>query len=380
MAAVGALMAASHSARGAAMVFEAEPSNDNILTATELAIGEMARGSIDPITDIDWWYLPGNLTGDLVFAFADTSGSSQGKDSLLHAMDNSLVMIEMDDSDGPGAASVIAGAIVPLNGHVLFGISEDGANAEITPYTIHVSIVDPAAANPEVEPNDAVAMAQTYAGPMMTGSVTGADFDVFSFPATMGDEIVVIVDDDPDDDGTLTDTHLDLIDTDGTTILGTGDNTNASDGNALGAIPAPASGTFFLRISHGGGAADSDYRFVILVDGESPACADLDGDGICNGADNCPSVANPLQADSDFDGIGDACEGGIGPDQDGDGIPDAIDNCVVEFNPAQDDYDGDGVGDVCDTMCGLGALPLGPMMVVGLVAAKRRGRRRRRAA
>jgi hypothetical protein len=36
-------------------------------------------------------------------------------------------------------------------------------------------------------------------------------------------------------------------------------------------------------------------------------CPDSDGDGTCNQVDNCPSVANPNQADSDNDGQGDAC-------------------------------------------------------------------------
>ncbi len=36
---------------------------------------------------------------------------------------------------------------------------------------------------------------------------------------------------------------------------------------------------------------------------------DLDGDGIPGCVDNCAAVANPNQADSDGDGIGDACEG-----------------------------------------------------------------------
>jgi hypothetical protein len=37
-------------------------------------------------------------------------------------------------------------------------------------------------------------------------------------------------------------------------------------------------------------------------------CPDTDGDGVCNAVDNCPTVANLNQADSDNDGIGDACE------------------------------------------------------------------------
>jgi hypothetical protein len=35
---------------------------------------------------------------------------------------------------------------------------------------------------------------------------------------------------------------------------------------------------------------------------------DSDGDGIDNAADNCPLVANPDQADTDHNGIGDACQ------------------------------------------------------------------------
>ena len=35
---------------------------------------------------------------------------------------------------------------------------------------------------------------------------------------------------------------------------------------------------------------------------------DFDGDGIPNALDNCPAVSNPSQADSDGNGIGDACQ------------------------------------------------------------------------
>jgi cysteine-rich repeat protein len=37
-------------------------------------------------------------------------------------------------------------------------------------------------------------------------------------------------------------------------------------------------------------------------------CDDSDGDGWCDASDNCPSVANPFQIDTDADGEGDACD------------------------------------------------------------------------
>ena len=118
---------------------------------------------------------------------------------------------------------------------------------------------------------------------------------------------------------------------------------------------------------------------------------DVDGDGVLNEMDNCPTLANPSTAEYDGDGMGDECD----PDDDNDGVPDILDcepknedvfpgadetcvvldidcdgdlyndlegcvqqcedglipgqdNCPLICNPAQKDYDTDNVGDACD--------------------------------
>lgn len=82
---------------------------------------------------------------------------------------------------------------------------------------------------------------------------------------------------------------------------------------------------------------------ILLEPGEA---VDSDEDGILDSADNCPSVANPEQQDSDLDGIGNACEGE--PDADGDEIPDETDNCPEVSNAEQTDTNEDGIGDACE--------------------------------
>ena len=81
---------------------------------------------------------------------------------------------------------------------------------------------------------------------------------------------------------------------------------------------------------------------------QGASCAELDGDGdgILDGSDNCPQVANADQINTDGrDDGGDACDG----DDDEDGIPDAEDNCPLTPNSDQANSDGlDDGGDACD--------------------------------
>ena len=65
------------------------------------------------------------------------------------------------------------------------------------------------------------------------------------------------------------------------------------------------------------------------------AGVDRDEDGIFDGVDNCPGIANGGQEDTDGDGIGNAC-----------------DDCPTVGNPGQSDRDANGIGDACDDPTG----------------------------
>jgi hypothetical protein len=73
---------------------------------------------------------------------------------------------------------------------------------------------------------------------------------------------------------------------------------------------------------------------------------DDDNDSVVDALDNCPSVANPDQLDTDSDTLGDLCD----PDDDGDGTPDAMDCAPLDAQV----YPGavevcDGKDNECDT-------------------------------
>lgn len=129
------------------------------------------------------------------------------------------------------------------------------------------------------------------------------------------------------------------------------------DGRAVRFLAQPGSAyriyfnpdrSVFVSTAEGGNlSGDQDIvRTNSSAANENPAyvMADGDGDGLPDIRDNCVSLANADQVDTNSNGRGDACD-----DFDRDGRVNSTDNCMNQPNGAQVDEDGDGIGDVCDS-------------------------------
>ncbi len=88
------------------------------------------------------------------------------------------------------------------------------------------------------------------------------------------------------------------------------------------------------------------------------AADDADRDGACGDADNCPSLGNPDQLDADDDRLGDTC-----------------DNCRTVPNPDQADRNSDGAGDACQPLLILSSIRQdgGDELEVGILAVDPQG-------
>ena len=93
-------------------------------------------------------------------------------------------------------------------------------------------------------------------------------------------------------------------------------------------------------------AIDSPCEVPTPTPTPTPAPNDGDGDGVPDVDDNCPTVPNLDQADTDLDEFGDAC-----------------DNCPSIANADQADFDADDAGDACDDSDGNGFIDLVELFV-----------------
>jgi hypothetical protein len=101
----------------------------------------------------------------------------------------------------------------------------------------------------------------------------------------------------------------------GKVVITTGSCTAILPGAALDTSVAGGF-AFGVQTVDGNGNKNEKWSYFTVL-------PDADGDGVADSSDNCPSVANANQVDSDGDGKGDACD----TDDDNDSVLDSNDSC-----------------------------------------------------
>jgi subtilisin-like proprotein convertase family protein len=173
-----------------------------------------------------------------------------------------------------GSGSVVAGAPITQDGKVYAKVTADGDDP-ITDYKLYQTVADPGQTHPDSDGNlnDSVfrAAAPTV-GRVVTGNVAGTDRDRFSFDAKAGKRYVVMLDQDPERDGTITSTRLKAYTVGGViTNSPLAQNISVVGGNAIGPFSVGADQKLVVDVENTGVGAGTSYRFVVAEfnDGDS---------------------------------------------------------------------------------------------------------------
>ena len=244
---------------GQGFVAEVEP-NDTSAQATPLGSSSaVARGSVFPNGDIDWYSFTA-AAGDRVYAAVMTSFSaSASTDSQLRIFAaDGTTLIEFDEDDGSlgTLSSTIAGATLPSAGTYFVQVKHFSATSTLRPYQLHFRLQS-GAPTPEVEPNDSAGTANPLpAGGWVSGRrdpAAATEQDWYSFDLNAGDTVFLSLDLDPERDNVQWNGRL------GLGLFGDGDNQIlvVDDGSA-GSVANPLSEALFMTVK----TAGTYYAFV----------------------------------------------------------------------------------------------------------------------
>jgi hypothetical protein len=331
---------------------------------TPAGAGLLACGLEGSVTagDIDYFALGPAAADARVFALAD--GAAAGSTDFDMRVTTVSATLEYDDlnADTPfGSLSPIVAGTRTSGADTYLRVNHYAPGIASEPYRLYSVVQCPSAtASPESEPNDAPAQADQAENDYYLGSLSGpapsADVDLYRFEAAAGTVVFLGLDNDPDFDGTCTDTRLELLDAAGGAVLAVNDAgavSNARTPAAGQTSTAPvacaeslafrvaATGAYLVRVSAGTGAAGDGGQGSYLLS-VAPDCTAHCSDGdACTRGDTCRNGAcvsgAPVSCDDGNPCTSDTCDPAVG--------------CIHTADTGTSCEDGDActVGDTCSS-------------------------------
>lgn len=247
------------------IVAESEP-NDSIRTADSAALGDQARGIVDPPGDVDTWFV--DLTAGQFFS-ADVDAAALGSPLdatlVLFAPDGRTVAVFNDDFDGPDSRISYH---VPTSSRYFIMVSSFGrlAGSPVSRYALNLGLVDCAPVGTEREPNDApgtatrVAVGDSGAGQLCSQNPAG-DVDYWAFTGQAGTTIELDID--AAQRGLLVDPFIALFASDGTTRLAFNDNADGADSRLQFSIVTTA--TYYVTVRDVAGNDGNPFPYTLHV-------------------------------------------------------------------------------------------------------------------
>ena len=309
--------------------------------------GSVAQG------DVDYVALGSPVADARVFALAD--GAAAGSTDFDMRATTAGATLEYDDlnADTPfgGLSPVIAGTRTTGVATYL-RLNHYAPDVSSEPYHLYAVVQCPSAtATPESEPNDAPAQANAAGNDYFLGSLAGpapsTDVDLYRFDAAAGTIVFLGLDNDPEFDGTCTDTRLELRDGADFALLAVNDAGAVSNdrapapGTQTSTVPVACaeslayrvaeSGSYIVRVGVGTSAAGDAGRGSYLLS-IAPDCTALCSDGdACTSHDTCQAgvcvAGAPISCDDGNPCTDDSCDLAVG--------------CVHQAVPGRTCEDGD---------------------------------------
>lgn len=255
---------------------ESEP-NESVQTADSVALGDRATGVIDPVGDVDTWFV--DLTAGQFFSVdvdASESGSPLDPTLTLIAPDGTTLLAVNDDFDGLDSRISFH---VPTSGRYYVVIRAFGGltGGPAFAYTTNFGTVTCAGTGTEREPNGNPGAASPIAiGGTGSGEICAqddgpaGDVDYWAFTAQAGTTIELDVD--AAQLGALVDPVLALVASDGTTRLAFNDDADGTDSRLQFSIIT--AGTYYATISDAAGGSGNPFSYLLHLRSIAPGPGD----------------------------------------------------------------------------------------------------------